>query len=315
MAFFRRHKGRGSYDLFSNYSHYLPGFSGMMMLFVMFLIGSMLGSLIIYFLGFMYTPEDLATYGTIITYPVMFIPPLLYASVMSRRNEYSRTGYALDSNHFGSFGGFSMALAVSVATIATAFVVEPIGLLLPDMPEWFEQVMEQMLDGKLWVSLLCVSVFAPLFEEWLCRGLVLRGLLAHTKPTVAIAVSSAFFAVLHMNPWQAIPAFLLGMLFGYVYYKTGSLKLTMLMHCVNNTFSVLMSRVPALEDAETFMDVMSPWAYACLFAACLLFLAAALFTLKTVPMPASEAAEASTDVRRQPDMGNCDKIPPIAPNV
>lgn len=311
MAFFKRHTGRGSYDLFSNYSHYLPGFGGMMMLFALFLIGSLLGSILVLFLGFLLSPEDVAIYGNIISYPVMFIPPLLYASAMSRRNEYFDTGYALDSNHFGRLGGFRTALVVSVATIAAAFVVEPIGLLLPDMPEWLEKTMEQLTGGPVWVSLLCVSVFAPLFEEWLCRGLVLRGLLAHMKPVAAIAVSAAFFAVLHLNPWQAIPAFLLGMLFGYVYYKTGSLKLTMLMHCVNNTFSVLMSRIPALEEADTFMDIMSPWAYACVFIAFLAFLAAALITLKAVPTPASEAAETSTDVLRRPDMGNCDEIPAI----
>lgn len=306
MAFFKRHTGRGSYDLFSNYSHYLPGFSGMMMLFAMFLIGSLLGSILVLCLGFLLSPEDVATYGNIISYPVMFIPPLLYASAMSRRNEYFDTGYALDSSHFGRLGGFRMALVVSVATIATAFVVEPVGLLLPDMPEWLEKAMEQLTGGPVWVSLLCVSVFAPLFEEWLCRGLVLRGLLAHMKPAAAIAVSAAFFAVLHMNPWQAIPAFLLGMLFGYVYYKTGSLKLTMLMHCVNNTFSVLMSRIPALEEADTFMDVMSPWAYAGVFIALLAFLAAALVTLKAVPVAAADRESG------RPDMGNCDEIPPIA---
>lgn len=306
MAFFKRHTGRGSYDLFSNYSHYLPGFGGMMMLFAMFLIGSLLGSILVLCLGFLLSPEDVATYGNIISYPVMFIPPLLYASAMSRRNEYFDTGYALDSSHFGRLGGFRMALVVSVATIATAFVVEPVGLLLPDMPEWLEKAMEQLTGGPVWVSLLCVSVFAPLFEEWLCRGLMLRGLLAHMKPAAAIAVSAAFFAVLHMNPWQAIPAFLLGMLFGYVYYKTGSLKLTMLMHCVNNTFSVLMSRIPALEEADSFMDVMSPWAYAGVFIALLAFLAAALVTLKAVPVAAADRESG------RPDMGNCDEIPPIA---
>ena len=46
MAFFKRHQGRASYDLFSNYSHYLPGFGGMIGLFLLFLLGSLLGSII-----------------------------------------------------------------------------------------------------------------------------------------------------------------------------------------------------------------------------------------------------------------------------
>ena len=150
------------------------------------------------------------------------------------------------------------------------------------MPEVLKNALEQLTEGPLWVSLLSVSVFAPLFEEWLCRGLVLRGLLQKMNPASAIGVSAAFFAILHMNPWQAIPAFILGLLFGYVYYKTGSLKLTMLMHCVNNTMAVVASRIPSLSDAETFMDVMSPWAYICIYIACILFLASALVTIRGI---------------------------------
>ena len=85
--------------------------------------------------------------------------------------------------------------------------------------------------------------------------------------------SSIFFAVLHLNPWQAVPAFLLGCLFGYVYYKTGSLKLTMLMHCVNNSAAVLFSKMSLFKDADTFMDVLSPGVYWTLYAVCLLVVA------------------------------------------
>ena len=296
MAFFKRHKGRGSYNLFTNYSHCLPGLGGMVVLFILFLLGSLLGSLVssVFMLAMGYS-ESVMSYSMLISYPVSFIPPLLYASVQSRRNEVFDTGYALDSNNFGSRGGAMMAIIVSIVTIATAFVAEPITALLPDMPESLEAALEMMTQGPLWASLLSVSIFAPLFEEWLCRGLVLRGLMKQMNPAGAILTSAVFFAVLHMNPWQAIPAFILGALFGYVYYKTGSLKLTMLMHCVNNTFSVLMSRVPGLEEAETFMDILSPWAYVCIFIACILMIASFLIILRGIPV-------------KDEKMGGCEKV-------
>ena len=300
MAFFKRHQGRGSYDLFSNYSYYLPGFGGMILLFVLFLLGSILGSLVSsVFMLAMGSSETVMSYSMLISYPVSFIPPLLYASVQSRRNEVFDTGYALDSNNFGSRGGIMMGIIVSIATIAAAFVAEPVTALLPDMPAHLEAALEMMTKGPLWVSLLSVSVFAPLFEEWLCRGLVLRGLMNKMNPAGAILTSAAFFAVLHMNPWQALPAFILGALFGYVYYRTGSLKLTMLMHCVNNTFSVLISRIPELEDAETFMDILSPWAYVCIFIACILMLASAIIILRGIPV-------------KDEKMGGCNKIEPLS---
>lgn len=296
MAFFKRHQGRASYALFTNYSHYLPGLGGMVGLFLLFLLGSLLGSLISgVFVLMMGSSESVMQYSMLIAYPVSFIPPLLYASAKSRRNEYFDKGYALDSNNFGTKGGFAMAVIVSVATLAAAFVCEPLSVMLPDMPETLKKSLELLMNGPLWAALLSVSVFAPLFEEWLCRGLVLRGLLKHMNPTGAILVSAAFFAILHMNPWQAIPAFILGILFGYVYYRTGSLKLTMLMHCVNNTFSLLLSKIPGLEDIESFMDILSPWAYAGIYVACVLMLASAVILITGIPV-------------KNTKMGGCDEV-------
>ena len=300
MGFFRRHQGRGSYDLFSNYSYYLPGLGGMLMLFVLFLLGSLLGSLVSgAFVMLMGASDTVMQYSMLIAYPISFMPPLIYASAQSRRDEYFETGYALDSRNFGVRGAFSMCVIVSIATLAAAFVCEPMTAALPDMPESLEKTMEMMVNGPLWVSLLSVSVFAPLFEEWLCRGLVLRGLMKHMNPTGAICVSAAFFAILHMNPWQAVPAFILGILFGYVYYRTGSLKLTMLMHCVNNTFSVIISRIPAFKDAETFMDVLSPWAYAGIYIACILMLASAIILITGIAV-------------KDHKMGGCEESAPLS---
>lgn len=265
-------------------------------LFVLFLLGSLLGSLISgVFVLMMGASETVMQYSMLIAYPVSFIPPLLYASAKSRRNEFFDKGYALDSSNFGPKGGFKMALTVSAATIAAAFVCEPLSAMLPEMPETLKASLEMLTKGPLWVALLSVSIFAPLFEEWLCRGLVLRGLMKHMNPIGAILVSAIFFAVLHMNPWQALPAFILGALFGYVYYRTGSLKLTMLMHCVNNTFSVILTRIPAFEDAETFMDILSPWAYAGIYIACVLMIASAIILLTGIPV-------------KDPKMGGCDEV-------
>jgi membrane protease YdiL (CAAX protease family) len=293
--FFRRHQGRGSYDLFSSYSHYLPKTGGIFMLLLLFLIGAGIGQVTVIGLTKVLGADFTSTYGTIISYPIMFIPVMLYASVKSKLNEYSTPKISLDRNEFGKFGGLRLGLIAVLGTLATAFVVEPLTAMLPPMPEEMEKIMKALLENSpLWVTLLSVSVFAPLFEEWLCRGLVLRGLL-HNKmhPISAIIISSVFFAALHANLWQAIPAFILGALFGYAYYKTGSLKLTMAMHCANNTFAAVMSKIPAFKDAETFMDILSPWAYACVFAACLLIVVCTLVILRSPYQTESRQGEPS----------------------
>ena len=143
-----------------------------------------------------------------------------------------------------------------------------------------------------------VSIFAPFFEEWLCRGMVLRGLLGNkVKPAWAIVFSAIFFAVIHLNPWQAVPAFLLGCLFGYVYYKTGSLKLTMLMHFANNTFSLVISNIDAFEDMDSFLDLFPSARYWVIFFACILLLVLVIRSLGRIPQERPE--------------GNLDPVKPL----
>lgn len=296
MGFFKKHSRRGSYDLFSAYNHFVPGVSDLIWVMVLFLAGMFLGGIVTVALTFAISQDFATTYGMVIVYPIQFIPAMLYASAKSRMNEGFEKGYALDNNNFGGRSGFSMVLIVSAMAIAAAFVLDPISMLLPDMSETMKAAMEMLLKGPVWIVLISVSVFAPFFEEWLCRGIILRGLLQRVKPTWAIAISAAIFGLIHGNLWQAIPAFLIGLILGYVYYKTGSLKLTMLMHCVNNTLSVIISRIPVFEEAEFFADVMSPWAYVTAIIAFAAVLASGLVIIRSIPT-------------KEGNLGGCDAIP------
>ena len=295
MGFFRRYQGRGSYDLLSNYNHFMPGFIDLIWVILLFIVGAFLGSMLLS--AFILSGyADLATkYGMLIAYPLMFVPPMLYASAKSRREDGFTDGYALDNNNFGKHRGYTMAFAAIVMSIATAFVIEPVSMLLPEMPEDKLKAMEALLNGPAWVTIISVCIFAPFFEEWLCRGIVLRGMLKHVKPAWAIIISALFFALIHMNFWQAVPAFLMGLVFGYVYYKTGSLKLTMLMHMVNNAMAFTVSQIPALKDAEYFTDVLSPWAYGGVYAAAVIALVSGIILLKGIP-------------HKEGDLGGCRQI-------
>ena len=93
MGFIKRHKGRANYDLLSNYSHYLPGFGGMMMMLLLFGIGAVIGILVLLPFTLMY-PESAMTYGNIISYPLMFVPPrstpILMIYVIFKNLRYSK---------------------------------------------------------------------------------------------------------------------------------------------------------------------------------------------------------------------------------
>ena len=165
------------------------------------------------------------------------------------------------------------------------------------MPEELKTMFEQMMqDGPLWVTVVSTVIFAPIFEEWLCRGMVLRGLLQKVHPAWAMIISSVFFAFIHLNPWQALPAFVLGMLFAYVYYRTGSLKLTMLMHCANNTFSALLGQNERLREMTSWLDLMSGWQYAALIVAAVFIVAVFIDILRrNVPLVQADVPASSEE--------------------
>ena len=291
-----------NFKVFEGHAFYTPGFGGVLALLGFLIVGALFGSLIAMILGLVYREGFTQEYMMLVSYPLLFVPPLMYVGYKSRSNAVFETGYALDNRHFGKPGPWGCALMATAAVLAGAFMTDFLNAQMPPMPAWLEDALGSMTHGTVWINFLLVSIFAPVLEEWLCRGMVLRGLLNAKKedgsrrcsPACAIMVSALFFALIHGNPWQAIPAFTMGCLFGYIYYRTGSLKLTMLMHFVNNTFALICSHIDALSDMETWLDVLPPKQYWVLFAACALLLVLILRAFTRIPVQSPE--------------GNCDPV-------
>ena len=293
----RSHKIRNNYDLLSSYNYFIPNPLEILAILFLLLGGALIGNMIA--AGFMLLmPGATSDLLTLISYPVMFIPPMIYASSRSRSNAMFDEGRTIDAaGHWGNIGMLGCAAMVMVATVALSFLVDIVNSLMPAMPEWLENMLKGMTQGHFLINFICVSVFAPFFEEWLCRGMVLRGLLNYKrrskadgtikygiKPVWAIVISALFFALIHMNPWQAIPAFVLGCLFGYVYYRTGSLKLTMLMHFTNNTLALVMGNIDSLKDMDTWLDVFPMWQYCLIALSALVYLWIFVRTMNLIPL-------------------------------
>ena len=283
-----------NYDLYANHAWYVPGVKGMFVLLGLFLVGSLLGGLVIGICGAFVPREIIQDYGELVMYPLSFLPAMVYAAQKSQRNSLFETGYKLNNSHWGPFKGWQMVLitvALSFATMVSADLPNYWNFKLttasPAMKSFYDMVTEllrQMTGGPLWSSFLLTAVFAPIFEEWLCRGMVLRGLLTKMKPGWAIVVSALFFALIHLNPWQALNAFIIGVVMGYVYYKTGSLWLTMLIHFVNNGTAVILSQIPSLQEVDFWMDMMPRTTYAVLYVLGLVLLVACLAAFRRIPL-------------------------------
>jgi glutamate-5-semialdehyde dehydrogenase len=95
------------------------------------------------------------------------------------------------------------------------------------------------LVGGSWQGLVLAVVIAPITEEVIFRGLILRGLLGRWNPWAAIFTSAALFTLMHFNPAQAPIAFALGSVLGWVYVRTRSISLCILAHALNNASAYL----------------------------------------------------------------------------
>jgi membrane protease YdiL (CAAX protease family) len=81
---------------------------------------------------------------------------------------------------------------------------------------------------------LAVTVVAPAVEELLFRGFLQNALRKWFGPVASIAMAAMIFSAVHMQFYEFPVLMALGAAFGYVYHKTGSMRVTMLLHMVNN---------------------------------------------------------------------------------
>ena len=124
----------------------------------------------------------------------------------------------------------ALLLWAFVLMFAVGVVLEPLLRLMPEL---------SLEVGRGFWTILSLVIFAPIFEELICRGVVLGSLRGKFGVTTAWLVSSLFFGVLHGQPVQVINATVIGLVLGYVYLATDSLWSVMILHALNNAVAYL----------------------------------------------------------------------------
>lgn len=115
------------------------------------------------------------------------------------------------------------------------------------LPNWMEDTFMGMSRNVF--GILSIAVMAPLVEELLFRGAIEGHLLKQGKrPAVAIFVSALLFGLVHINPAQVPFAFAIGSLFGWLYYRTGSVMPGIIGHFLNNSIAVVTMAVQTPEE-------------------------------------------------------------------
>ena len=132
---------------------------------------------------------------------------------------------------------------------------------MPELPNLVEGEFDMIMKDR-W-GYLVVGLLAPLAEEMVFRGAILRSLLQwRSNPWVGIVISALLFAVIHMNPAQMPHAFLIGLLLGWMYWRTDSIVPGVVYHWVNNTVAYVLYNIypnPDLTLVELFGSEQKVW--------------------------------------------------------
>lgn len=157
--------------------------------------------------------------------------------------------FARSKRSFGFVAG--VGILGLVAAEATTKFSELLQWLLekadlhPKMPSGLEFPKNDIASIVLFV--ICVCILAPITEEFLCRGVLLR-IFRRFGDRFAIVASALVFGVIHGNIYQTPMAFVFGLFLGYVTVKCGSILPAIALHAANNILSTVISAIGAYNE-------------------------------------------------------------------
>lgn len=133
------------------------------------------------------------------------------------------------------------------AQYVTTYLMNVLAVMFPSWMLIYQQLMDGIglggNDGVTALTVLYSVVLGPIAEELTFRGLTL-GYGRKAMPFwMANTAQALLFALLHMNPLQSVYTFVVGLLFGYIVYRSGSLVLAIAVHMGFNLLGVVLPGV------------------------------------------------------------------------
>ncbi|MFN2525430.1 MAG: lysostaphin resistance A-like protein [Actinomycetota bacterium] len=125
--------------------------------------------------------------------------------------------------------------------VLNGLVIAASRLLFTDVPTAAEQVVAGELpsSGEFAALTLLVVGVAPLVEEFLFRGLLMRYFLSKMRASWAIVATALFFAMFHAVVVLIPTLFVLGLFLGWVAYRHNSIYPAIALHAVNNAVAMV----------------------------------------------------------------------------
>jgi membrane protease YdiL (CAAX protease family) len=172
-----------------------------------------------------------------------------------------------------SWADGSMVLLGVVLLAAASIVLEPLLVLFPD--RYIEQLNRTIGRGG-W-TILTTVVAAPVLEEIFFRGLLLEGLSRRWRASAAVVASALLFGAAHFTiPPQAVNAFVIALVMGYIYLSTRSLIPVIVIHAINNALAYLTLELTGSQNTDTRQMIGNDTLYWAIYAVSAVVLVASL---------------------------------------
>lgn len=214
-------------------------------------------------------------FSAFVCYGVQFAVTILYALWVRRH----RTARGPSASFRSPTGRSAVVLWGLVMTIATSLVVEP---LVDWMPEGMLELLNRQVGLGGW-RLLTSIVLAPVLEEILFRGIVQDSLTEKLGPLRGILIGACVFGIVHIIPQQVINAFFVGIVLGFIYYRSGSLVPVILIHMINNAISYFSWVLSGERIVSTRQMIGNDTIYYIVYAlACAVFVVALITIVRTL---------------------------------
>ncbi|MBP5782025.1 MAG: CPBP family intramembrane metalloprotease [Bacteroidales bacterium] len=106
--------------------------------------------------------------------------------------------------------------------------------------EMTEKFMNVSTIGGILVNIFVMAIVPAVSEEMLFRGCIQKTLTDKMRNKfLAILISAFIFSAAHLEFYGLLPRFILGIILGYVFYYTGNILMSVLLHFINNSIAVI----------------------------------------------------------------------------
>lgn len=138
------------------------------------------------------------------------------------------------------------AVIIGLGNILINMVLTSVfSLFMNDSTDEMNQSMQLITDGRPFIQLLfAIGILPAVCEEILFRGYLYSSIKNKMKPFMAMIVVSLTFGIYHMNLIQSAVTAIIGIILVYSVYKTECIFVSMIIHAMNNSFSVICMSYP-----------------------------------------------------------------------